>query len=373
MDSVERILRTIDHKEPDRIAMHDQFWPSTIERWHAEGLPANVPSIEPWSKEAYERTWLSTDMTPSDYFGLDIVKIRPDISPRFPTELIDDGGNVLLERTPYGTLRRQIRQRSSTPEVVEWSIKSRDDWDRIKQRLEPDPTRINWAAARMLYDSARKKGQFVVFDAHIGFAQFLEYIRSDELLMLMAMDPEWFKEMLAVHADLVVGMAQIMWDGGLHYDGGYLACDLGYRNTTFFSPLMYRQLQFPYDKQVFRYFRDKGMPVTLHSDGRVKGFIPQFLEAGISVLNPIETKAGMDLIELKREYGRDLSFMGGIDARAIADPNPSVVEDEIKRKFAVAMDGGGYIYHSDHSIPDNTSLQQYLHVLELVRQYGVYR
>ena len=45
------------------------------------------------------------------------------------------------------------------------------------------------------------------------------------------------------------------------------------------------------------------MPVTLHSDGRVKGFIPQFLEAGISVLNPIETKAGMDLIELKREYG----------------------------------------------------------------------
>ncbi|MHB1007497.1 MAG: uroporphyrinogen decarboxylase family protein [Chloroflexota bacterium] len=311
-------------------------------------------------------------MSPADFFGLELVSIRPDISPRFPTELIDQGDNVLLERTPYGSLRRQIRERSSTPEVVEWSIKSRDDWNRIKPRLVPEPSRVNWKTAQELYDNARQKGKFVAFAAHIGFAQFLEYIRSDELLMLMATDPEWFKEMLAVQADLVVGLAEIMMNSGLKFDGARLSCDLGYRNTTFFSPQMYRQLQFPYDKKVFRYFRDKGMPVIFHSDGRVKGFIPHFMEAGISVLNPIETKAGMDLIELKREYGQDLSFMGGIDVRAMADPNPSVVEDEIKRKFEVAMVGGGYIYHSDHSIPNNVSFQQYLHVLELVRKYGVY-
>ena len=94
--------------------------------------------------------------------------------------------------------------------------------------------------------------------------------------------------------------------------------------------------------------------------------------AGLSCLNPIETKAGMDLVELKREYGRDLAFFGGIDVRAMADPDPRVIEDEIKRKLEVAMVGGGYIYHSDHSVPNNVSFQQYCRVIELVRKYGVY-
>jgi uroporphyrinogen decarboxylase len=179
--------------------------------------------------------------------------------------------------------------------------------------------------------------------------------------------------MFQVQAELVVGLAQIMMDGGLQFDGAFLACDLGYRNSTFFSPRMYRELQFPYDRMIFRFFRDKGLPVMLHSDGRVKGFIPHFLDAGLSCLNPIEVKAGMDLVELKQEYGKDLAFFGGIDVRAMADPDPRVIEDEIKRKFEVAMVGGGYIYHSDHSVPNNVSFSQYLHVMELVRKYGQYR
>ncbi len=351
----------------------DGLWPSTIQRWHTEGLPDTVPAIDPSTKEAYRRPRRSTDISAADYFGYEIVRIRPDMSPRYPTEVIDEGGNCILERTPYGSLRRQTRTRTGVPEVVEWSIKSRADWERIKPRLQPDPTRVNWETARALYEGARQQGKFVAFSGAIGWAHFQEYIRTDELLILMATEPEWAQEMFQVQAELVIGMAQIMLDGGLHFDGARIECDLGYRNGLFFSPAMYRALQFPNHKLVFRFFRDKGKPVILHSDGRVKALIPQFLDAGVSVLNPIETKAGMDLIELNREFGRELAFMGGIDVRAMADPDPKVIEEEIQRKFEVAMVGGGYIYHSDHSVPNNVSLAQYRRVLELVRQYGVYR
>ena len=77
-----------------------------------------------------------------------------------------------------------------------------------------------------------------------------------------------------------------------------------------------------------------------------------FIEDGLTCLQPVEVKAGMDLIELKKNFGQRLAFMGGIDVRAMADKNHSVIEDETRRKISFAKKGGGYIYHSDHSIPD---------------------
>lgn len=352
MNSVERFLAALRHEEPDRVPIFDRPWDSTLARWRQEGMPE--------------------DVSPDDYFGYELVRIRPDISPRFPTEIVEEDEEYVLERTSYGALRRQHRDRSTTPELLDMPVKSREDWDRIKPRLEPESSRVNWPKVREQYELERGKGRFVTFSAHIGYAQFIEYVRTDELLMLMATDPEWVKDMFQTQAELVIGMAQIMMAEGIHFDAAFLNCDLGYRNGTLFSPEMYRRLQFPYDRMVFTFFRDKGLPVILHSDGCVKALIPHFLDAGLSALQPLESKAGMDLVELKREYGKDLALFGGIDVRAMADPDPRVVEDEIKRKFEVAMDGGGYMYHSDHSVPNNVSFAQYRRTMELVRKHGDY-
>lgn len=112
------------------------------------------------------------------------------------------------------------------------------------------------------------------------------------------------------------------------------------------------------------------MYVILHSCGRVKDLIQYFIEEGIDCLQPLEVKAGMDLIELKERYGDKICFMGGIDVRLMALNDWKPVEKEIKEKFEVAKEGGGYIYHSDHSIPKNVSFRQYKRVTELVKEYG---
>ena len=114
----------------------------------------------------------------------------------------------------------------------------------------------------------------------------------------------------------------------------------------------------------------RGMKVLLHTCGMNMELVPLYIEAGFDVLNPLEAKAGMDVFKLKRDFGDVLTLWGGIDVRAIADPDPSVLEKEIRDKVTVAKQGGGYIFASDHSIPDNVSLQKYQWMLELARECG---
>ncbi|HEU5314481.1 MAG TPA: uroporphyrinogen decarboxylase family protein [Chloroflexota bacterium] len=346
----DRFRLALAHREPDRVPVHDSPWPTTVARWRREGLPAGV--------------------SPADYFGFGLTHVAGELDPRFPVEELNEGGDYRVWRTEYGQVRKQKRDLTSTPEIEEWPIRTREDWERVKPRLEPTADRLDLPALRRTYDAARRAGRFVTFNAHIGYAQFLEYMRNDELLMLLVTDPGWVHDMFATHARLVTGLAQRMWDAGIHYDGAFLACDLGYRNASLFSPATYRALQFPHDRDVFDFFHGKGLPVILHSDGCVKALIPHFLDAGLDCLQPLEVKAGMDLLELKREYGGRLAFMGGIDARAMADPDPAAIEREVRTKLDVARRGGGYIYHSDHSVPHDVSFDQYRHVIDLVRRYG---
>jgi uroporphyrinogen decarboxylase len=323
-----------------------------VARWHREGLPSVV--------------------SPAAYFGFWLTHVVGDLSPRFPIEELNEGGDYRLWRTEYGQVRRQKRDLTSTPEIEDWPIKERADWERIKPRLEPAGDRIDWPAQTRAYDAARRAGRFVTFNAHIGYAQLLEFLRNDELLMLMVTEQDWVHDMMATHAQLVVGLAQRMWEAGIHFDGAFLACDLGYRNASLFSPATYRAVQFPHDRDVFDFFHAKGRPVILHSDGCVKALIPHFLDAGLDCLQPLEVKAGMDLIELKREYGDRLAFMGGIDARAMADPDPAAIEQEVRVKLETAKRGGGYIFHSDHSVPHDVSFAQYQRTIELVHRHGAY-
>ena len=97
--------------------------------------------------------------------------------------------------------------------------------------------------------------------------------------------------------------------------------------------------------------------------------MPHIIDAGFDCIQPIEAKAGMDLIYLKKKYGNRIAFMGGIDTRIIRSDNFEEMEEEIERKFKVAREGGGYIYHSDHSIPDNIGFSQYSKFFEMVKRH----
>ena len=352
MTSRERVLRALNHQIPDRVPIQDSPWGATVSRWRKEGLPE--------------------DISPDEYFGYEFAFFGADLSPRFPVKVIEKNEEYIITTTPMGGVRKNHRDYSTTPEIIDYPVKTKDDWKEIKKRLKPDFTRIDWATGLANNKTAIEEGKFVCFSAACGYDALQSYMKSDQLLITIAEDPEWVKDMVMTLAELIIVTAELMMNNGFKFDGAFLYNDMGYRNGLLFSPDSYRKTHYEADRLLYGYFHSKGLKTLLHSCGNVTELVPLLIEVGLDCLQPLEVKAGMDVITLKEKYGDRLAFMGNIDVRLMADEDPAKIEEEIKKKFEVAKRGGGYIYHSDHSIPNNVSFQQYCRVMELVKKYGVY-
>ncbi len=342
----------LSHREADRIPISDSFWDATIDRWRKEGLPFRM-SVE-------------------DYFNFDLGWAAPDISPMFPVEILEEDNEYIIERDVYGGIRKNHRDRSTTPMIIDYPCKNRGEWEKIKLRLKPSNYRVDWVSGLQRHYWERSRKRFITYNVVVGFNEVLNYVAFPHLLKLIIKNPEWVKDMYHTLANLAMDMCDLMIKGGFKFDGAWLGCDLGYKDGLFFSIKHFEDQLHPVFKELVQYFHSRDMLVIFHCCGRVKDLIPYFIEEGIDCLQPLEVKSGMDLIELKEKYGDKIAFMGGIDVRLMSLDNPKPIEKEIRRKILAAKEGGGYIYHSDHSVPKDVSLEQYKRVIALIHKYGNY-
>ena len=343
----------LNHREADRVPIQDHPWGTTVKRWHQEGLPE--------------------DKTPDEYFGFEMAEFGFDASLQLPEEKIEETEEYTLVRNRDGALVKNWKHATSTPGWMDFLVKDRRIWEEYKPRLTMNSSRVDWEEGLVRYKKAREQGLWIRLVAVIGYDRVQTLVGSERLLMAMVEDPEWVRDMFSTVAELVIHAAEEMMARGFEFDGVVLCEDMGYRGGLLFSPALYRELAMPSDSRLCDFFKSRGVKVMLHSCGNIMELVPYLIEAGFDSLEPLEVKAGMDLIKLKKEYGYQLAFMGGIDVRKMADPNPKAIEEEIRTKIPVAMKGGGYIYHSDHSVPDNVSFEQFRKCIELVHKYGRYK
>jgi len=352
MTCKERIALTLDHKEADRIPMSDTIWETTVSRWRQEGLPE--------------------DRSPGDYFGYDVwATVGADISLQLPPETIEDTEDYVISRNSDGAVTKHWKKSTSTPQLIDFSITCREEWEEHKHRAEYNESRVNFDASIASFENGRANGLPVQYFCGIGYDWWQRIVGHINMLIGMKEEPEWIREMFKANADLNITIMEEMMAKGIEFDSAFFWDDLGYKNGTLFSPAMYRELLFPYHKQLCDFCNARGMSVVLHSCGNVKALIPMFIEAGVKCLQPLETKAGMDLFQLKKDYGEHITLMGGIDVRKMALGGKEL-EKEVIEKITFAKKGGGYIYHSDHSVPDNVSFSDYQRVISLVKEYGKY-
>jgi uroporphyrinogen decarboxylase len=203
-----------------------------------------------------------------------------------------------------------------------------------------------------------------------GFTKVCDMVGPERTLIKMMTEPGWIKDVFMTDAQLCVDMAEEMMGRGMEFDAGWIFDDLGFRDHTFFPPETYRELLMPAHKLICDCFKSRGIPMILHSCGYTMELMPLIIKIGFDCIQPLEVKAGNDMLKLKKYYGEYIAFMGGIDVRAMASPNPDDILREISTKVPAVKRGGGYIYHSDHSVPDNVSFQQYCRVMELVAEHG---
>jgi uroporphyrinogen decarboxylase len=350
MTSRLRVQKILSGEFPDRIPQSDTYWETTVARWRTEGLPHSA--------------------TAHKYFHTDeIVFLSGDYSMQFPVRTVSKDDRIHVYWDEYGTLRRDLRTSEGwTSQWLDFTIKTPGDWTRHRGRMAFNDSRI-LDSALSAYEVARKSGKFVCYSAHAGFHGTWMKIGMENEMMLMLTDPTFVHELHAAHTELIIDIFEGFLDRGVEFDGIRLADDLGYRTSSLISPRLYREVVFPYHRKLCTYFANRGLPTLLHSDGNVSDLVPFFIEAGFRGLHPLEVKAGLDIGELRARYGDKLVLFGNIDVRALAG-TPEELENELTRKFAVARESAAYIYHSDHSVPNNVSFDNYRLAMELVSRLG---
>lgn len=352
MTSRERIERMFAHEEADRIPIWDEPWPATLGRWYREGMPFNMSYV--------------------DYFDLDFIgRITVDNSPRFLEVVIEDNPDYTVYTTKWGVTMKVLKHATSTPDYVDFTITDKDQWQKVKKRMVPSEDRIDWDYLRRHYPIWRERGCWI--DALLWFGFDVTHswaVGTERLLMALITEPQWCIDMFNHFLDVNLALIEQVWEAGYTFDSVFWYDDMGYKKNQFFSLKTYRQLLQPVHQRAIDWAHAKGIKAHLHSCGDISPFIPELVGMGLDGLNPLEVKAGMDPLALKKKYGDQLVLHGGINS--VNWDNPEVLRAEIESKVPLLKESGGYMFSSDHSIPDSVSLATFRDIIELVKKAGSY-
>ena len=366
----ERFRRILNHQPVDRVGLFEVFWRETAKKWSDQGHFEGLESI-------------------SDHFGLDVRRTGNEITPvlwtilnlvadlDFGEQIIEETATAKLVRNGNGAVLRWRKDRVSAPEHVDFLVKDRKSWEEHVRPHLVDKNNYPRRIALEKYCNTRADcAQKTVFlcTAVLGAFDAMNALCGHECVLTgMALAPDWIRDMCEVYATVTIDMLEIACSQVGLPDGLWVWDDLGFKQRPFMSPAMYREMVFPSHRRLFQFARSKGLPVVLHCDGLVESLIPSLIEAGVDCLQPLESKAGMDLLKIKKAFGEKLALIGGMDVRTLLTNDLGVVRRELESKLPGAMAGSGYVLQVDHSVPDQVNYETYRYFVERGLEIGKYR
>ncbi len=357
LTGAERIANILQRKPVDRIGLFEHFWGDTHKKWAREGHLKEGESL-------------------ADHFGFDLemggwFNMTADLD--FEPVVVEETRDTVLTRDGNGALLRRHKLHDATPEHVDFIVKDRESWEsHAKPLLKPERRRTDFAAYREARRHAAEAQRFFCWGGTNVFELMHPVCGHEYLLLGMAADPDWVKDMVRTYADLVIEMMEMLFGEEGWPDGIWFYEDMGFKGRPFVSPGMYREIIQPGHRQTIDFVKSRGRPVIMHSCGYVEPLVPGMLDAGIDCLQVIEVKAGMDLVKLYRDFGDRLSFMGGMDVRVLYSNDTSQITAELQAKIPVVKRNYGYVLHSDHSIPDQVDYDSYRYFTQKGLELGRY-
>ena len=181
----------------------------------------------------------------------------------------------------------------------------------------------------------------------------------DQTLFDMAANPALAAKMLDDAAAFCLHLSELACER-FPLDWLWTGDDIASQRGMMMSPQYWRAAMRPHLARIFEVGKRRGLWVAYHCCGSLRPIIPDLIEMGLDVLNPIQANTpGMDALELKREFGKDLAFMGGVDTQGLL---PAGSPDDVRRETArlieaMTADGGGYILAASHTVPPEAPLE----------------
>jgi uroporphyrinogen decarboxylase len=354
MTSRERVNRTLERRETDRIPRHDSFWDETLVKWRAQGLPAEANVQDLFDFDIRGAGWVNY----AAHIG------REDV--------LEETAEWRLVRDGHGALLRWWKHKSGTPEHVGFTVDCRERWEEHKRTLKAVPVerRVNVEPVLREMERARREDRWFCWQGVECFEMAKDILGHETICVGAAQDPDWIRDVFETLTDVALSALDALERAGVRYDGGWIYGDIAYNHGPFLSPAMYRSLVQDCHRRHIEWFHSRGLKVIFHTDGDFRPLIPGLLDAGVDCFQPLEAKANVDVRELKPMYGDRVAFMGNIDVMVLGTNNKDLIEAEVAAKIPAAKEGGGYIYHSDHSVPPGVDWDTYCFLMESVGRHG---
>jgi len=363
---IERVITALrDRREPDRVPLGDFYWTEFLNRWR-------------------EKFNLPPDTDIYEYYDLDVKVISPNMDPKVEScQIIEETSEYVVFKSGFGcTVKKMFA--APMPMFLDFEVKSADEFAKFTFDDPRDDRRyfdkrcdiINCGDSFGTIESyaeaiENNKNKFCIFGSICEPHETMWRIRGTEGLLLdLALFPDKVKEFAIRCTDFMLGIAERQIELAKPV-GMVIWGDVAYDKGMFFSPRLWQDIYFPCVKRICDFLHEKDLIIVYHGCGRSLEIMENLIEAGIDAYNPLEAKAGMDPVELKKEFGDRLSFWGGIDTRLLGYGTWEEIEKEALYKLQTAR-GGGYMPASDHSVASNVDPLIYDRLISLLKEKGKY-
>jgi uroporphyrinogen decarboxylase len=359
MTSRERVTAWLRHEIPDRMGIYEHFWGETLrDSWAQEGYPKDTDPAEFFDYDMQYGVWGSFDTTP--FLG--------------EPEVLEESDAWQVTRDGYGATLKYWKTKDGTPQHLGFTVTTPAEWQPYREALlATDPSRLKIEETRAGLARVREQGRFALVNGSLFVGQLQGLLGDLVYLPALLQEPDWIHEINRTFIDFYQRHFALLFAEAGPPDGMFVYDDLAFRNGPFFSPQVCREMFLPYMREMVGFFHDHGVPVILHTCGDVRKLVPMVLEAGFDCLQPMEAKAGCNVVEFAETYGSQIAYMGNMDVTVLNTNDRTRVREEIVGKLeALKRLRVPYFFHSDHSIPPDIRLATYQYALELFREHGTY-
>ena len=354
MTGRERFRRLMAFERIDRLPLLEleNYEGAAVDRWRTEGLPQDTSVV--------------------DFLGLDTVDVFAVNYwpvPGLPRETLAEDDEYLTIRDELGIVTRISKTLPGVIyEHVEHPVKTRRDWEALKDRLDPhDPSRYpaDWGADLIArYNSSDKPVGLII---HPFFNRLGYYLMGTEnFLLAFHDDPDFLRDMFDFWYQFIMASTEKALDA-IRFDYVAIAEDLAYKHSTLVSPAMYREFWMPRQIPVRDLLHSHDIPlIGLWSSGDIRPILPMAIEAGFNGTWPIESQVGLNVIDLRRHYGRKLLLAGNISIASLIK-GKDAIRREVEEKVVPLVKEGGYLPTVDDITPPEVPFDNYRYYISLLR------
>ena len=378
----ERVMLALDHKEPDRIPIDlgATIVTSIVKKTYVELKQHLSLPLEEIKMLDYVQQLPFVDEALLNRFGVDFRLVQLPAATAVGVNIFEEGDYyAFIDR--WGSKLHMPKDGGLYFDWVEFPIKEPTmtaldnyHWPR------PDPDEVNaqlGEQAKYLYDNT---DYALVGSAVIGggiFEQPARVMGLQNFLMALLAEPKFADRLMEQITDIYIESC----NNYLDHVGPYIQVftfwdDVAGQNGWLIKPDLYRKLIKPKQKRLADAIKKKtDAKLFYHSCGATRGLIPDLIEIGFDILNPVQVSAkGMDTKELKAEYGRDMTFWGGgVDTqRVLPFGQPQEVVDEVKRRIDDLAPGGGFVFATVHNIQAFVPPENIVAAFDAALEYGKY-